>query len=117
VFETTAIVTIYRHELLTDDQALLVGFDLLGMDGEHPDLLAGACTRPSGDLPYSYGRAIRQGVASAQPSLPERAADGEAEFVYDRRRWVAGAQAEDVAWLVEKLGAGLQRLAGVQMPR
>lgn len=98
-FDTTVLVSHYKHESLPDHWHLFVAFDFTPTATGVPSLLAGLANEKD---PYRLGEAL----ASTEPSQEgseERASIGSAEYVFQRRPWLPGQGEEDVSWAVQRL--------------
>jgi hypothetical protein len=108
-FETTVVMCLYKRDAWQPTCAAFVCFDLVGRDGEHADLCAGACKVMAGNGTYGFARAERAAPTdqalreTADEMLPEAMADPETEWRLDRVEWKPGQADEDIDWTITRL--------------
>jgi hypothetical protein len=108
-FETTVVMCLYKRERWQANCAVFVCFDLLGHDGEHPDLCAGACEVREGNGSYAFARAERvpeltsPAREATDDMLPEALAEPGSQWRLDRIEWKPGQADEDIDWTVTRL--------------
>jgi hypothetical protein len=105
-FETTVILSQYRHSNLPDGWVLFVAFDLLGSGSGDADMIAGLGGTSKGL--YEFANAIQssENLPDEEPFRERANAEG-CEWLYDRRPWRPGLPDEDVSWALARLAAVL----------